>query len=121
MSDRVYAMCRKRALMALEGGQAVIVDAVHAKTRGARRDGRARRRTGRAVHRALARSAAEVMRDRVAARTGDVSDATPEVVDVQLGYDIGPQSFAVDRCEQAARPGRCRLPRADRREARAAP
>ena len=35
------------------------------------------------------------MRDRVAARTGDVSDATPEVVDAQLGYDIGPQSFAV--------------------------
>ena len=35
------------------------------------------------------------MRDRVAARTGDVSDATPEVVDSQLGYAIGPHSFAV--------------------------
>jgi len=35
------------------------------------------------------------MRERVAARTGDVSDATAEVVDVQLGYEIGPQSFAV--------------------------
>ena len=35
------------------------------------------------------------MRDRIAARTGDVSDATQEVVDVQLGYDIGPQSFEV--------------------------
>ena len=95
ISDRVYAMCRKRALMALEGGQAVIVDAVHAKKE--ERD-------------ALAALAAEqgvpftglwleappkVMRDRVAARTGDVSDATPEVVDAQLGYDIGPQSFAV--------------------------
>jgi hypothetical protein len=30
----------------------------------------------------------------VGARTGDVSDATPEVVDVQLGYDIGEQNFA---------------------------
>jgi aminoglycoside phosphotransferase family enzyme/predicted kinase len=95
ISDRVYAMCRKRALMALEGGQAVIVDAVHAKKE--ERD-------------AVAALAAErnipftglwldapgrLMRDRVAARTGDVSDATAEVVDVQLGYDIGPQSFAV--------------------------
>ena len=35
------------------------------------------------------------MRERVAARTGDVSDATAEVVDVQLSYDIGPQRFAV--------------------------
>jgi len=33
------------------------------------------------------------MRDRVAARIGDVSDATPSVVDEQLDYDIGPQSF----------------------------
>jgi aminoglycoside phosphotransferase family enzyme/predicted kinase len=95
MSDRVYAMCSKRALMALEGGQAVIVDAVHAKKH--ERD-------------AVAALAAEqnipftglwldapgrVMRERVAGRTGDVSDATAEVVDVQLGYDIGPQSFAV--------------------------
>jgi predicted kinase len=95
ISDRVYAMCRKRALMALEGGQAVIVDAVHAKKE--ERD-------------AVAALAAErnipftglwldapgrLMRDRVAARTGDVSDATAEVVDVQLGYDVGPQSFAV--------------------------
>lgn len=95
ISDRVYAMCRKRALMALEGGQAVIVDAVHAKTQ--ERD-------------AVAALAAErnipftglwldapgrLMRERVAVRTGDVSDATAEVVDVQLGYDLGPQSFAV--------------------------
>jgi aminoglycoside phosphotransferase family enzyme/predicted kinase len=95
ISDRVYAICRKRALMALEGGQAVIVDAVHAKKE--ERD-------------AVAALAAErnipftglwldapgrLMRDRVAARTGDVSDATAEVVDVQLGYDIGPQSFTL--------------------------
>ena len=31
VSDQVYAMCRKRALMALSAAQAVIVDAVHAK------------------------------------------------------------------------------------------
>jgi predicted kinase len=31
VSAIVYTMCRKRALMALEGGHSVIVDAVHAK------------------------------------------------------------------------------------------
>jgi predicted kinase len=95
VSDQVYAMCRKRALMALQGGQAVIVDAVHARP---------------AEHEALAALAAkegvsftglwleappEVMRQRVASRTRDVSDATPPVVDTQLTYDIGKQDFEV--------------------------
>ena len=31
----------------------------------------------------------------MATRRGDVSDATPSVVDEQLGYDIGPQGFTV--------------------------
>jgi hypothetical protein len=35
------------------------------------------------------------MRQRVTAREGDVSDATPEVVDAQLAYDIGKQDFEV--------------------------
>jgi uncharacterized protein len=95
ISDRVYAMCRKRAAMALEGGQAVIVDAVHAKQE--ERDALAALATGRGVpFTGLWLDAPpRVLRDRVAARVGDVSDATPEVVDVQLGYDIGSQSFAV--------------------------
>ncbi len=38
---------------------------------------------------------AKLMRERVAARRGDVSDATPSVVDEQLGYDIGAQGFTV--------------------------
>jgi aminoglycoside phosphotransferase family enzyme/predicted kinase len=93
ISDQVYAICRKRAAMALEGGAAVILDAVHAKPE---------------EREAIAALAAEmcvpftglwldappkIMRERVAGRIGDVSDATPEVVDVQLGYAIGPQSF----------------------------
>jgi len=95
VSDRVYAMCRKRALMALEGGQAVIVDAVHAKQeeREALAALAAEKRvpfTGLWLE-----APAQFMRDRIATRTGDVSDATQEVVDVQLGYDIGPQSFEV--------------------------
>ena len=35
------------------------------------------------------------LRQRVSARKGDVSDATPEIVDRQLAYDLGRQNFAV--------------------------
>jgi uncharacterized protein len=94
-SDRVYAICRKRVLMALEGEHSVIVDAVHAK-----KDERdaltALASEMRVPFIGLWLEAPErVMRERIAARTGDVSDATPEVVEAQLGYDIGSQSFAV--------------------------
>jgi predicted kinase len=95
VTEQVYAACRKRASMALSGGQSVIVDAVHAKPE------------EREALAALAAAAgvpftglwldapAKILRDRIAARTADVSDATVELVDVQRGYDIGPQSFAV--------------------------
>jgi uncharacterized protein len=95
VSDQVYAICRKRALMALAGGQAVIVDAVHAK------------QEEREALASLAVKARvpftglwlevppEVMRERVAARTRDVSDATPAVIDAQLSYHIGKQDFEV--------------------------
>ena len=81
--------------MALEGGQAVIVDAVHAKQE---------EREALAALAAQMRvpftglwleAPAKLMRDRVATRTGDVSDATASVIDEQLAYDIGPQSFEV--------------------------
>jgi uncharacterized protein len=38
---------------------------------------------------------AGTMRGRIAARVGDVSDATPAVLDEQLQYDLGQQNFAV--------------------------
>lgn len=93
VSDEVYAMCRKRARLALRSGRTVIVDAVHAKPE------------ERAAIEALAAEAGvpftglwleaprEVMKARVAARSGDPSDATPRVVEEQLSYEIGPQNF----------------------------
>jgi uncharacterized protein len=95
VTDRVYAVCRKRARMALEGGQVAILDAVHAKPE------------ERAKVAALAaelrvpftglwlEAPPEILRRRVAAREGDVSDATVEVVDAQLGYATGKQDFEV--------------------------
>ena len=93
VSPQVYSMCRKRAALTLKAGCSVIVDAVHAKPE--ERD-------------AIVKLAAEygaaftglwldvpvgVMQTRVAARQGDVSDATPSVVEVQSAYDLGEISF----------------------------
>jgi len=93
VSDYVYAVCRKRARMALEGGQAVILDAVHAKQE--EREAIAALAAERCIPFTglWLEAPADVMRKRVASRESDVSDATPDIVDIQLGYDIGPQSF----------------------------
>jgi uncharacterized protein len=95
VTEWVYAICRKRAALALEGGRAVIVDAVYAKPE--EREVLALLAADRGVpFTGLWLDApARVLRDRIAARTGDASDATPELVDVQQGYAIGPQCFDV--------------------------
>jgi predicted kinase len=93
ISDRVYSVCRKRATMALEGGQPAILDAVHAKEE--EREATAQVASDLRVPFAgiWLDAPAELLRKRVAERSGDVSDATPEIVDAQLGYEIGRQSF----------------------------
>ena len=53
---QVYAMCRKRALLALLGGQAVIVDAVQAKPEERAAMAALAAQARRSLHRALARS-----------------------------------------------------------------
>lgn len=95
ISDQVYAMCRKRARLALEAGHSVIVDAVHAKPseRAAIRTLAAE--TGAGFTGLWLDAPPEVLRGRVTAREGDVSDATPEVVEAQLVYDLGRMDFAM--------------------------
>jgi hypothetical protein len=95
VSDIVYTMCRKRALMALEGGHSVIVDAVHAKKEERDAVAEIAARVGAAFTGIWLDAPAETMRQRIAARTGDVSDATPAVLDEQLSFDLGEQSFTV--------------------------
>jgi uncharacterized protein len=94
VSDIVYTICRKRALMALEGGHSVIVDAVHAKK--GERDAVAEiaGRTSAAFTGLWLDAPADTMRGRIARRVGDASDATPAVLDEQLQYDLGEQNFA---------------------------
>jgi uncharacterized protein len=93
VSDEVYALCRKRAALALEAGWSVIVDAVHAKPE--ERDALAALAAeyGAAFHGLWLDVPADVMRSRVAARQRDVSDATLQVVDAQLDYDLGTIGF----------------------------
>jgi predicted kinase len=86
-------MSRKRAMMALLGGHAVILDAVHAKPEERDAIAALAARLGLRFTGLWLEAPAELMRKRVAARKGDVSDATPAVVDEQLGYDLGRQSF----------------------------
>src|SRR6185437_6052693 len=89
VSDQVYVMSRKRAMMALFGGQAVIVDAVQAKPEEREALAGLAARLGVPFTGFWLEAPAKLMRERVAARRGDVSDATPSVIDEQLGYDIG--------------------------------
>jgi uncharacterized protein len=95
VSDVVYGICRKRALMALEGAQAVIVDAVHAKSEERDAIAEIAARAGAAFTGIWLDAPADTMRGRIARRSGDVSDATPDVLDEQLGFDVGPQNFVV--------------------------
>ena len=95
ISDIVYGVCRKRALMALEGGQAVIVDAVHAKKEERDAVAEIAACAGAAFTGVWLDAPADTMRGRIARRSGNVSDATPDVLGEQLGFDLGPQNFAV--------------------------
>ncbi|MHB8885217.1 MAG: bifunctional aminoglycoside phosphotransferase/ATP-binding protein [Methylovirgula sp.] len=90
ITQQVYARLRHLAAIALEAGQSVIVDAVHAKPE--ERD---------ALDALAAQidvpfagfwlhAPVETLVARVAARTNDVSDAKPSVVREQLGWDLGP-------------------------------
>ncbi|MGV1015577.1 MAG: AAA family ATPase, partial [Methyloceanibacter sp.] len=95
ISEQVYAMCRKRARLALQAGHAAIVDAVHARPEERAAIAALAAETGADFVGLWLEVPPEVMRQRVSAREGDVSDATPEVIDAQLAYDLGPQDFAV--------------------------
>jgi aminoglycoside phosphotransferase family enzyme/predicted kinase len=95
ISDLVYRLCRKRANLALTAGRSVIVDAVHARPDERRAIAEVAEKLGVSFTGLWLEAPREVMQERVAKRTGDVSDATIDVVDQQLSYDLGAQSFAM--------------------------
>lgn len=86
----VYTSCLARAGRALAAGHSVVLDAVFAEE-SERRAGRDLARRSRAHFAGVWLEAPpDVLTARVAARQGDASDATAEVVARQLRYDLGP-------------------------------
>jgi aminoglycoside phosphotransferase family enzyme/predicted kinase len=95
VTELVYAACRKRAALALEGGQTAIVDAVQAKEEEREAFAALAVQMGVAFTGIWLDAPRATLRQRVQSRKGDVSDATPEIVDRQLAYDLGKQNFVV--------------------------
>lgn len=91
-SARVYAVLEEKAQIALAAGRSVVVDAVYA--------GEEERRDIEAVAATLGltfdgvwlTANRETLIARVGARRNDASDATPDVVDAQLQYELGAMS-----------------------------
>lgn len=90
MTKKTYDRLFHLAEQALVSGYSVVADAVFARPhqRDAIRD--VARRAGRPFEGIWLESDPDQLRRRVAARRGDVSDATVAVVDLQLGLDLGP-------------------------------
>jgi aminoglycoside phosphotransferase family enzyme/predicted kinase len=95
VSDVVYRMCGKRAMLALAGGRTVIVDAVHARAGERAAMAELASRMGARFTGIWLEAPPEIMRRRIEARAGDISDATPSVLEEQLTYDLGKQSFTL--------------------------
>ena len=93
-SDLVYAVCRKRASLALQAGHSVVLDGVHARPEERLAVRQLAERLGVSFIGIWLDAPPAVLKSRISARFQDVSDATPEVVEEQLGYDLGPLDFA---------------------------
>lgn len=88
-SDAVYAELRRRAKAALEAGHSVLLDAVHAKPEERQAAEAVARDAGAGFTGLWLEVPRETLLERVDARRGDASDATAEVVEKQLGYELG--------------------------------
>jgi uncharacterized protein len=90
----VYEAMLQRARRALAAGQSVVLDAVFAKE-SERRAAEALAREVRVAFQGLwLEAGADTLKARVAGRYGDPSDATPDVVEMQLHYDLGEITWA---------------------------
>lgn len=92
--DRVF----ERARAALAAGQSVVIDGVFAHP--GERDAveGIARRAGVAFDGIWLQADAAVLKQRVTDRTGDASDATPAVVDMQLAMDTGERNWPAIEC-----------------------
>lgn len=89
VTERTYARLRDLAARALAAGRCVVVDAVHARPEERTAIAAVAQSHGAPFTGLWLEAPADLLRTRVAARRNDASDATPEVVDRQGGYDVG--------------------------------
>lgn len=88
-SAAVYARLLERVAAALSAGHAVVADAVFASPAERADAEDIARRAGVPFQGFWLEGGVETMKQRVAARSGDASDATPAVVEAQLDYRLG--------------------------------
>jgi aminoglycoside phosphotransferase family enzyme/predicted kinase len=93
-AQAVYARVIDRAEAALKAGHSVILDAVFAKEEERRGAEALAARLGVAFQGLWLEGAAGMLKARVAGRVADASDATPEIVEKQFGYETGPITWA---------------------------
>jgi predicted kinase len=89
VSARVYTLLAEEAETALAAGQAVVVDAVFAREGEREAVAKLATRLGVPFTGFWLDAPADVLKERAGERTGDASDATPQVVERQLGYETG--------------------------------
>jgi aminoglycoside phosphotransferase family enzyme/predicted kinase len=91
----VYARLRRAAEAALGAGASVIVDAVHLRPEERAAIAEVAHAMGAGFDGLWLEARGEVLSRRVAARTGDASDATADVVAMQARIDVGPLDWTV--------------------------
>ena len=89
LSARVYAALLARAERILRAGHSVVLDAVFARQDERQAAEQLAARVGVPFEGIWLDVPKDVAQARVAARKGDASDATPDVVERQFGYDLG--------------------------------
>lgn len=88
-SDEIYHRLELAADRALSAGHSVILDAVHSKPAERLKAEEAARKSESPFAGLWLDAAPDVLKQRVQTRKGDASDATADVVDRQLTYDLG--------------------------------
>ncbi len=93
MTEKTYEALFEVAGKALDSGHSAIADAVFARPGQRRAIAQVAKRAGVPFQGLWLEAPRRVLEQRVRERTNNPSDATPEVIGEQLGYDLGPMEW----------------------------
>lgn len=88
-TEQVFSNLNHKAALSLKAGHSVIVDAVFAKSCEREAIEKVARDLGVPFEGLWLEAKKQTLIERVAARKGDASDATPAIVEMQVQYDVG--------------------------------